>query len=180
MRWLDAAQIPSMIIGGVAASILGRPRLTQDIDALALLPESDWAQALRLAVQHGIIPRIEDALQFAQRSHVLLLRHSASGIDLDVIFGVLPFEQRAVALCQSHEVGGVQVRLPRVEDLLVMKAVARRPKDIQDLRGLLAAHPGADIAAARHWVSEFANATTTPDMLSEFDALVVAQRTRQD
>jgi hypothetical protein len=27
-----------MIIGGVAASVLGRPRLTQDIDALAILP----------------------------------------------------------------------------------------------------------------------------------------------
>jgi Nucleotidyl transferase of unknown function (DUF2204) len=178
MRWFDAARIPSMIIGGVAASILGRPRLTQDIDALALLPASDWASALQLASVHGILPRIEDALQFARRSRVLLLRHSASGIDLDVMFGGLTFEQRAVAQCQSHQVGGVQVRLPRVEDLLVMKAIARRPKDIQDLRGLLAAHPEADVVAARHWVREFADATTTPDMLSEFDALV-AQRTHQ-
>jgi hypothetical protein len=39
MRWLDAAHAPSMVIGGVAASVLGRPRLTQpdmlrDFDAL--------------------------------------------------------------------------------------------------------------------------------------------------
>jgi len=43
MGWLDAAHIPSMIIGGVAASVLGRPRLTQDVDA----PEADWAEAIR-------------------------------------------------------------------------------------------------------------------------------------
>jgi hypothetical protein len=35
-----------------------------------------------------------------------------------------------------------------VEDLLIMKAIARRPKDLQDIRGLLAAHPDADIGAS--------------------------------
>ena len=29
MKWLDATNIPSVVIGGVAASVLGRPRLTQ-------------------------------------------------------------------------------------------------------------------------------------------------------
>ena len=84
MRWLDAAHAPSMIIGGVAASVLGRPRLTQDVNALAVLPEADWADAVRLAPQYNILPRIEDALQFAQRSRVLLMRHTTSGIDVDV------------------------------------------------------------------------------------------------
>ncbi len=32
MAWLDAPKIPSMVIGGVAASVSGRPRLTQDVD----------------------------------------------------------------------------------------------------------------------------------------------------
>jgi hypothetical protein len=48
-NWLNAAQIPSMVIGGVAASILGRPRLTQDVDALAILHESDWQRAVEEA-----------------------------------------------------------------------------------------------------------------------------------
>jgi hypothetical protein len=173
MRWLDAAQIPSVIIGGVAASILGRPRLTQDVAALAVLPETDWARVMGLASQYALQLRIQDALQFAQRSRVLLMRHTPSGIDVDVTFGGLPFEQAAVAQGRSHEIGGV--RLPRVEDLMVMKALARRPKDVEDLRGLLATHPGADIAAARRWILEFATAMSMPDMLDDFDALL-AQR----
>jgi hypothetical protein len=28
MKWLDAMKVPSMVIGGVAASVLGEPRLT--------------------------------------------------------------------------------------------------------------------------------------------------------
>ena len=34
VKWLDVTKAPSMVIGGVAASVLGRPRLTQDVDAL--------------------------------------------------------------------------------------------------------------------------------------------------
>src|SRR5207248_505909 len=115
----------------------------------------DWAEAIRLAPQFNILSRIDNALQFAKRSRVLLMRHTTSGIDVDLTFGELPFERAAVANCENHDVGGIRVRLPRVEDLLVMKAIARRPKDIEDLKGLLAAHPNADVARARRWVREF-------------------------
>lgn len=48
-------------------------------------------------------------------------------------------------------VGGVTVRLPRVEDLMIMKAVAQRPQDMLDLEGLIAAHPQADLTVVRQW-----------------------------
>jgi hypothetical protein len=57
-----------------------------------------------------------------------------------------------------------------------LRAIARRPKDLEDIRGLLAAHPGADIAAARRWLREFAIATGMSDMLDEFDRLVKERR----
>ena len=176
MQWLDAANIPSMVIGGVAASVLGQPRLTQDIDALAILPEAEWAAAVATAASHGILPRIESPLDFARRSRVLLMRHSASGINIDVTFGGLSFEQAAVDNSKIHNIGGLHVRLPRVEELLIMKAVARRPKDLQDIAGLLAAHPEADVATVRQWVSEFATAMSMSDMLDDFDKLVALRK----
>jgi hypothetical protein len=175
-KWLEVARIPSMIIGGIAASALGRPRLTQDIDALAIVPETEWANTIDSASPYGIVPRIEGALEFAHRCRVLLLRHTGSGIDVDVIFGGLPFERAAVEKSAAHHIGSLQVRLPRVEDLLVMKAIARRPKDVEDIRGLLAAHPQANVAEARRWIKEFSIAMSMSDMLEEFDRLV-AQRT---
>lgn len=47
-------------------------------------------------------------------------------------------------------------------DLLIMKAVARRPKDLQEIVGLLAAHPDADIVAVRQWVRECRGIPTVP------------------
>lgn len=174
-KWLNAARMPSMIIGGVAASFLGRPRLTQDVDALAILPEADWAKALASASKHGIVARIEKPLDFACRTRVLLLKHLDSGIDIDVAFGGLPFEQAAIDHSQLHNVDGVSVRLPRIEDLLVMKAVARRPKDLLDIQGLLEAHPDADVEVVRHWVREFSTAMSMSDMADGFEKLL-AQR----
>jgi hypothetical protein len=178
VKWLDASRMPSMVIGGVAASILGRPRLTQDVDALAILPEGEWADAVSIAARHGILPRIENPLDFARRSRVLLMRHVESGIDIDVTFGGLSFEQAAIDNSEIHDIGGLRVRLPRVEDLLIMKAVARRPKDLQDIEGLLAAHPEADVVGVRRWVNEFAVALSTSDMLDEFDKLVARSRVK--
>lgn len=178
MKWLDATNIPSMVIGGVAASMLGQPRLTQDIDALAILPEGEWANAVSTAARHGILPRIENALDFARRSRVLLMRHVESGIDIDITFGALVFERAAIDNSEMHDIGGLRVRLPRVEDLLIMKAVARRPKDLQDIEGLLAAHPEADVATVRQWVSEFATAMSMSDMLDDFDKLMARSKWR--
>jgi hypothetical protein len=70
-----------------SAAGTGWPRLTQDIDALAIMPEAEWAAVIESASRYGIVPHIGGALEFAHRSRVLLLRHSSSGIDVDVTLG---------------------------------------------------------------------------------------------
>ncbi len=58
-EWLAAAGVPAMIVGGIAASILGRPRATRDIDTLAVVPDDQWTRLVGSAETHGILPRIE-------------------------------------------------------------------------------------------------------------------------
>ena len=143
-----------------------------------LLPESDWTSFLAGAEQYHLAPRISDPLAFARRSRMLLLRHLPSTIDVDVAFGGLTFEQEAMDRSGTHEVGGIRVRLPRVEDLMVMKGFAHRPKDLEDLRGLLDAHPNADIEFVRQWLREFSTALTSPDILNDFEKLLASPRSK--
>lgn len=171
-RWLDAIQAQAVVVGGVAASFLGRPRFTQDIDALAIISDSEWAAAVAAAGNYGIAPRIDDAVEFAHQSRVLLLRHQESQIDIDVILGGLPFEEDAVTNGKRYLIGGVSVRLPKVEDLMIMKAVAHRPRDLQDIEGLLQAHPNLDLQSVRQWVREFASVTAMSDLIDDFDKLL--------
>ena len=157
---------------------LAGPRLTQDIDVLVDAPEDRWPDIITAARPFDIEPRVSEPLEFSRRARVLLLRHGASQIDIDVILGVLPFEREAVSMGQSHSVGPFNIRLPRVEDLMIMKAVAQRPRDMIDLEALLEAHPEADLEQVRRWVREFATASSMPDLIVAFDKLVAQVRSR--
>ncbi|MGH8174800.1 MAG: DUF6036 family nucleotidyltransferase [Steroidobacter sp.] len=177
-RWVQAENIPFVIVGGVAASLLGRPRLTRDIDALVDLPESVWATTVSRASAYGFVSRIENPVEFAERSRMLLLRHVATMIDIDVMLAALAFERDTIANSRLVTHAGLQIRLPRVEDLLVMKAIAHRPQDLVDIDGLLSAHPKADVDFVRQWVREFAAAAAMPDLLTDFENIVLRQPTR--
>jgi hypothetical protein len=139
VRWWRAAKVRGIVISGVAASILGRPRLTRDIDGLVLVDRANWTEFVAKASQVGFVPRISDAVTIAQESHGLSLRHELSQIDVDITFGVLPFERDAVARKLSKRIGRLTIPLPTPEDLIVMKAVARRPRDLADIEGIVAA-----------------------------------------
>src|SRR5512137_452094 len=147
-----------VIIGGVAASLLGRPRLTADIDAVMLLSVDDVPALLEAAKQEGLLPRLADVADFARRHRVVLLRHQASGIDVDISLGILPFEEETVERSMLHHVGTLDVRLPTVEDLIILKAVAHRPKDLLDIQALVESHANLDRRRIQSWIREFAEA----------------------
>lgn len=168
--------IPAVIVGGVASSLLGRPRLTRDIDALVDVPETDWQGILDATARFDIAPRIDQPLVFAERTRVLLLRHAASQIDIDIILAALPFEREAVAAGQLMKLDQFEIRLPRIEDLMIMKAIAHRPRDLIDLEGLLHAQPTADVERVRRWVREFAIAATLPALIADLDNLIEKPR----
>lgn len=172
VAWLEAAHISGVIIGGVAASLLGRPRVTRDVDALVLVSEKRWKEFLKLGTRHGFHPRRKDALAFAHKARVLLVTHKPSSIDADIVFGALPFEEEAIARALWIEVAGVRVPLPVPEDLVIMKAVAHRPRDMGDIEAILDAHPKLDRKKVRRWVREFSSALGMPDILRDLDAIL--------
>lgn len=153
-----------MIIGGVAASLLGNPRLTADVDALILLTVEELPNLIAAAEQEGLATRLEDAEEFARRNRVVLLRHRESGINVDISLGILPFEVEAVKRSVVRQIGELTLRLPTVEDLIVFKAVAHRPQDLLDIQALIEVNPNLDRARIERWVGEFARALDMPEL----------------
>ncbi|HSB66285.1 MAG TPA: nucleotidyl transferase AbiEii/AbiGii toxin family protein [Anaerolineales bacterium] len=156
-----------VIIGGVAASLLGTPRFTVDLDAVILLSLEDIPKFLDEAARQGVEPRIPDALMFARKNRVLLMRHIASGMDMDISLGVLPFEIEMVERSHTIEISGIQLRLPTPEDLIIMKAVAHRTKDLDDILAIANSHPELDRDRVRYWVEQFAGALDLPNLWDE-------------
>jgi hypothetical protein len=77
-----------VVIGGIAASVLGQARYTEDLDAMFLLSTSDIKQFLEMAEQEGIQPRIDNAEEFAKKNRILLLRHVITHTNIDISLGI--------------------------------------------------------------------------------------------
>lgn len=171
-RLIEAFDDQGIIIGGVAASILGKPRLTADADAMILLSVEDISQVVERAKKEGLVPRLPDVEEFAQRSRVILLRHEESGIDVDISLGLLPFEVEAVERSQEYDTGSLQVRLPTPEDLIILKAVAHRPKDMLDIEAVITAQANLDTERIIFWVQQFAELLEMPELLTELEDML--------
>jgi hypothetical protein len=177
--WLRTGRYRGIVIGGVAASLLGRPRITRDVDALVLLDESRWAEFVAAGARYGFVPRIPNWLGFAHKARVLLLRHDPSQIETDISVGALPFEEEAVARAQFREVRGIALPLPSPEDLVIMKTVAHRARDLADIAGIVDAHPKLDWRRVRRWVRDFAAALEMPNLPAELEKLLPNRRKKK-
>lgn len=162
-----------VIIGGTAVGILGRARFTEDVDAMFLLSSEDLPRLLAMAKEEGIEPRIDNAVDFARKSRVLLLRHTLTDTGIDISLGALPFEEEMVERSALYDVDdALQLRLPTPEDLIIMKAVARRPKDMEDIRTIASKYPNLDVKRIEEWTRAFGEILETPELWDDIKALL--------
>lgn len=169
---LNELEVPHTFIGGVALAATGRPRMTHDVDVLVMLGETSLRSLLEKAKRHGIMPRISNAESFAAKHRVLLLLHKQSAIPIEVSLGLLPFEEEAIARSQEIHIEGIRFKAPSAEDLIVMKAVAHRPQDMEDIRNIAAMNPRLDRERVIRWLTEFAEALEAPDLVAEVEHLL--------
>lgn len=170
---LDALPVPGMIIGGIAVIAHGVPRTTRDIDATIAQDPASLGLTLDLMARHGIEPRISDAAAFARESAVLLLKHTATGVEIDLVLAALPFELEALATAAAGELVGVHLRIARPEDLVIYKVAAWRPQDQQDVERLLVLHGDRmDLVRVRTRVVEICAALDQPERVADLDRLL--------
>ena len=169
---LKEDDVEGMIIGGVAASLLGRPRFTNDIDLVVLDLEGRLPDFFEKLKKFGIEPRIADAEDFARKSRVLLMRHKESGINIDISMGLLPFERESVSRKKIESAFGLEVPLPLPEDLIIFKAISRRPKDIEDIKAIIARHSDLDKGHILSVIREFADILESEDIYDNLKKLL--------
>lgn len=124
------------LFGAQAVQVWGLPRLTADVDITARLKraKSDFVASMRGA---GFDLRVRDVADFVKKTRVFPFVHRASGIPVDVVLAGPGLEDEFLERARPVDVGGVLVPVISPEDLIVTKVLAGRPKDIEDIRGIL-------------------------------------------
>jgi len=69
----------------------------------------------------------------------------------------------------------LRVRLPTPEDLIIMKAIAHRPKDFEDIRTIVDKYPDLDQSRIERWVKDFAEVLETPELWGQIEKILKQQ-----
>lgn len=164
---LDEFAIPYMLIGGLAVSMWGEARATLDVDLTVWVePEEFEAAVLRIA---GRLRCIAEPVAFARRSRVLPVQ-TANGTRADIVFAALPEERNMIARAHPRLIGGHTIKVASVEDLILMKLISERPKDIDDARRLLRRYRSTiDAAYLEPRLRELAEALARRDILDAWE-----------
>jgi hypothetical protein len=167
------------ILGGIAAGFLGESRFTADVDAMILWEDLDLAWLIEKAERVGLRPRKPNPEAFARRTKMLLLVHTASGVNVDLSLGLTPFEVEAVQGSRIIDVEDFSFRIPSPEDLIILKAIANRPQDRLDIERVLQVHPEVDRKRILKWVKDYAQVLETPELVSSIEQLLKGARTKK-
>ena len=152
---LDKHHIPYMVIGGQAVLLYGEPRLTKDID-ITLGVGVDRLGEMRAVVDRLSLKYLtEDVDVFVKDTMVLPVIDQKSGIRIDFIFSYSPYERQAIDRARKITLGGTKVKFASLEDVVIHKMIAERPRDIEDIESILLKNPGYDSAYIEKWLAEF-------------------------
>jgi hypothetical protein len=173
-RALSELDAPWMVIGGIAVIAHGVQRMTTDIDAVVRGDAVQVRSLLKSLRHQQIAPRIADAEAFAATNLVLLARHRPTEVDLDLSLGWTSFEHEALAARAATRYGKVSVPMAQVDDLIVFKAIAGRPRDIEDAVTLLALYPDTDMRRVRARVRALSRAAEAPELEQGLEDIVAA------
>jgi len=151
-----------MIIGGQAVLVHGEPRVTRDIDVTVGLTPDRFREIIPVAEAVGLTPLVDPPEPFALQNFVVPYGHHPTGLRVDVIFAFMPYEQEALRRARTIPVGGGQVRFASPEDVVIHKIFAGRPRDLEDVRGILAKNPAIDQGYLRRWLRELTGVSDRP------------------
>jgi predicted nucleotidyltransferase len=131
---LEEARIPYVLIGGLASSILGRPRSTEDVDFL--VKKQDATRVLDTLAGVGF--------QTERTNPLWIFKAYKHGVVIDVIFwlmGDIALDEEMLARARHGELGGHPVSVASPEDLIVVKAIVadeQTPRHWHDALGIVA------------------------------------------
>ena len=149
----------------------GYDRATVDVDAVALEIDQDLERFVEAASEQGLTLRLGDGIQFARQHRVLLFR-SPGGTGVDIALGALPFEDEVVARATLAMIDQIEARVATVEDLLIMKLIAGRPQDLDDVRRLSELYPDLDEERVKGTVTEYAALLEDAQILQNMEMLL--------
>ncbi|MBA2319877.1 MAG: hypothetical protein H0V89_01870 [Deltaproteobacteria bacterium] len=169
---LGSVQAAWYVFGAQAVAVRGAPRSTQDLDVTVRVDRGGRAALMTALGAAGLRPRYPDLAEaLLAAGAVIPLVHHATGFEVDLVLAGSGLEDLALSRATIELLDGVSVPVATATDLAVMKTLAGRGKDLDDLRALLAGGT-VDAAEVRDLLGQLEEALGQSDLLPAFESAV--------
>jgi predicted nucleotidyltransferase len=136
--FLEQSKVPYLIIGGLAVSVIGEPRMTQDIDLIVSLKKQNVHALLESAINSSFELNMERELQRVKETGTFRLNRGH--FHADMIIASTSLEESAFTRAQRIKLVNKIASFPSPEDLVLFKIVVGRDKDMLDARAIVIRH----------------------------------------
>lgn len=157
LQSLTDAQVQFVLVGGFAVQLHGFLRSTFDIDLVLAMDDGNLSRFIDVAKRFGLVPVIPVSIDSLRNASQIdqwhrekgmlafaLREPHAGGSLVDVLVRPdVPFE-KLVSDAVSAELFGRRIRIASIDNLLLMKRIANRPKDLLDIAALEKIKRGVD------------------------------------
>ncbi len=153
----DRLNIDFAVMGGIAVRAHGVPRPTYDVDLTIAADDSKIQELLVTARNMDCLvpePYLKGWKDRVSGMPVIKLKQwlkDGCGIDVDLFVAESPFLRSLMGRRQLSDVGGRQVPVATAEDVILLKLIASRPRDLGDVQDILFMQGGLDVGYMRDW-----------------------------
>ena len=114
-----------------------------------------------------------DAIGFARHNRLPLLTYE-DGVEIDLSFGALPFEEEMIRNAEPIEISpGCMASIATAEALVIMKAIAWRRKDQLDIQEIISINNKLDWDPIVDQFAEYAELLEVPERVAKLRALII-------
>jgi predicted nucleotidyltransferase len=138
VKFLNGGGFNYIIIGGVAASTLGEARVTADVDIDIVLKKNDVQDFLDKAKNAGFQVSVKSCLKSAQQTGVFQITFGKYHIDF--IIASTDLETQVCKRRIEIPLYGIKAFFPTPEDLILLKIIPGRDKDLLDAKNIVLRH----------------------------------------
>lgn len=166
-RFLEDNGLRYAVVGGIALSYWNVSRFTHDIDIKLLVPNTEYATA-RQMLRKGFPSKAREHVP----ENMLIVAVSVNDVIVDFLLTLPGYEELIIERAVQQDLGEFSIWVCTAEDLIIQKVVAGRDKDWPDVEALLIEQwHELDQRYVEEWLSQFAEALETPELLSRYLAV---------
>jgi Nucleotidyl transferase AbiEii toxin, Type IV TA system len=170
---LQSLGIRWYLFGAQAAIVHGAARLTADVDATIDAGEHSTAELANALSRYGFEPRVEDIEEFVARTRVFPAIHRTTQMGVDLVLAGTGIEELFLQRSERRTIEGIQIPVASPEDIVAMKILAGRSKDLDDVSAIAAAQGNAlDLTLIRNTLRDLEAALDRSDLVPALERVL--------